>query len=152
MYVIHTLSYATKVAENKYALEKWRHLATNVKQSSASFQQWHICFSGSFSSQSWYCLWFSPNFRRSNFFCLLCMFLPHPWSSSHPLSHKLQYCYKPLAHLLFTQDLISAIPCTMVFQKLNWIAFNTSRTLLPVLLLLVLDHPTLTSFLNLSIG
>jgi len=40
----------------------------------------------------------------------------------------------------------------VVLQKLNWIAFNTSRTLLPVLLLLLLDHPTLTSFLNLSIG
>jgi len=36
--------------------------------------------------------------------------------------------------------LISAIPCTMVFQKLNWIAFNTSRTLSPVLLLLLLNH------------
>jgi len=42
--------------------------------------------------------------------------------------------------------------CAMVFQKLNWFAFNTSRTLLPVLLLLLLDHPTLTSFLNLFIG
>ena len=70
--------------------------------------------------------WFSPNFRRSNFLRLSSMLLPHPLFSTHF--------------------------CTMVFQKLNWIAFNTSRNLLPVLLLLLLDHPTLTSFSNLSIG
>ena len=29
--------------------------------------------------------WFSPNFRRSNLFCLSSMLLPHLWSSSHPL-------------------------------------------------------------------
>jgi len=43
----------------------------------------------------------------------------------------------------------SATLCTIVLQKLNLIAFNTSRTLLPVLLLLLLDHLMLTSFLNL---
>ena len=91
-------------------------LNSQNSQSCPSFQQWHICCSGSFSSQSWYYLWFSLNFEdqissvsRACFYHI---------RDLRRIRSVINFNTAKTSGTSFVH-LISAIPCTVVFQKLN---------------------------------